>query len=62
MLHPEQIKIYQAMAPQKKIAIATELFNAAWNLKFAAIKALHPGLSDEEIKKRVRRAFLLTRD
>ena len=53
-----QIEIYRKMSPQKKLEIASGLYETAWELKKAALKQKHPEKSDLEIHNMVKEIFL----
>ena len=60
-MHPEQVKIYRAMPPAKRLAIAHNLYVTARQLKEAGLRDSHPDWSDEQIHSEVRRIFLYAR-
>lgn len=60
-MHPEQERIFQAMAPEKKLRVAQMLYYSARELKTASLKAQHPDWTEEKIKDRVREIFLYAR-
>ncbi len=60
-MHPEQIKIYQKMSPEKKLHTALELYYSAQALKVAAVKNQHPEWSKEKIREKVKTIFLHAR-
>ena len=49
-MHPEQKRIFQAMAPDDKLRIALRLYYSARELKEAALRDQNPGWSREKIK------------
>ena len=55
---PEQIRIFQAMPPARRLGLAAEFYFASRALKAQALRAQHPGWSKEEIDKRVKELFL----
>jgi hypothetical protein len=55
---PEQVEIFKAMSPARKLALAGEFHYAARQLKARGLKALHPEWSDAQVKARVREIFL----
>lgn len=61
MLHPKQIEAYRRMSPERKLEIAAELREAAWQMKAAGIRMQHPDWSEERVQEEVRRIFLLAR-
>lgn len=60
-MHPEQERIFQAMAPEKKLRVAQMLYYSARELKTASLKAQNPDWTEEKIKDRVREIFLYAR-
>ncbi len=50
--------IYSKMSFLEKLEQVFKLRETAWALKAAGIKSRHPGLSEEEIQKQVKQAFL----
>ena len=46
------------MTPARRLEIARELYETAWNLKWAGVKRQHPEWPDQEIFAKVRRVFL----
>ncbi len=52
----------RAMTMAERLAVAAQLYHAARQFKEAALRSLHPDLSDAEIRARVIRAFLDVRD
>lgn len=57
-----QREIFRAMTPEQRISAAFRLYWSARRLKEAALRALHPELSEAEIKANVREIFLHVRD
>ena len=55
---PEQVSIFKAMTPARKLALAGEFHHAARRLKALGLKAQHPDWSDEQVQARVREIFL----
>ena len=49
------------LTPEQKLKAALRLYHSAKELKFAALKKFNPGLSDKEIKEKVKRIFLYAR-
>jgi hypothetical protein len=60
-VHPEQIKIYRAMSPAKKLALAASLYRSARRLKTCALRQQHPEWPEEKIQKEVREIFIRAR-
>jgi len=54
----EQIKIYRAMSPGRKLELAAEFNRAARELKAAALRMRYPDWSEEQVRNRVRKIFL----
>ena len=54
----KQDEILRRMTPARRLEIARELYETAWNLKWAGVKRQHPGWPDQEIFAKVRRVFL----
>ena len=46
------------MTVEQKIRAALDLYYSARELKAAGLRAMHPGMSKEEIDKKVREIFL----
>jgi len=57
-MHPEQIRIYRAMPPAKKLDLVAGIYWAARDLKAAGLRAQHPDWSEEQVRKKVRELFL----
>ncbi|MCP4710061.1 MAG: hypothetical protein GY869_15665 [Planctomycetes bacterium] len=57
----KQIEIYKAMTPGRRLEVAGELYQAAWELKSAWLSSKHPEWSEERIQKEVRDIFLYAR-
>lgn len=57
----EAQRILRAMSPAQKLKAAEQLYWSARQLKAAALRAQHPGWSEEEIERAVREAFLYAR-
>jgi hypothetical protein len=55
---PEQARIYRAMAPAQKLALAARFQLGARDLKAAGLRSQHPDWSEEKIRSRVRELFL----
>lgn len=55
---PEQVKIYRAMSPARKLEIAAEFQFAARDLKAAVLRTQHPDWPEDKIRAKVREAFL----
>jgi len=57
-MHPEQIRIFRAMSPAKKLEIAHALYLMARQLKEAGIRMAHPEWTDEQVKRKLREYFV----
>jgi hypothetical protein len=53
-----QRELIRKMSPSRRLAIASELYVAAWELKKGAMKLQHPDWSEAEVAARLRRIFL----
>lgn len=53
-----QDDVIRSMNPARRLEVARELYNTAWNLKLAVVSRQHPEWSDEEVFAKVRRVFL----
>ena len=56
-VHPEQIKIFQAMSPSEKLHAALRLYYSARQLKVAGLRKQHPEWSEKKIAEKVRQFF-----
>ena len=54
----EQVKIFRAMSPARKLNLAGQFHYAARKLKDRGLRALHPDWSNAQIEERVREIFL----
>lgn len=54
----KQDDIIRGMTPARRLEVARELYDTAWNLKMAVIRRQHPEWPDEEVFAKVRRVFL----
>ena len=54
----EQVRIFKAMSPGRKLALAGEFHYAARRLKARGLRAQHPDWSGSRIEARVREIFL----
>jgi hypothetical protein len=59
---PEQVKIFRAMPPARKLELAGEFHYAARQLKFSGLRSLHPEWPEARINARVREIFLYAAD
>ena len=55
---PEQVKIYRAMSPGRKLALASQFHHDARRLKALGLRAQHPEWTDARVLQRVRELFL----
>ena len=53
-----QADVIDRMSPAEKLRAAERLYWSARSLKAAALRAMHPDWSDEQIERAVRDAFL----
>lgn len=53
-----QEDLIRRMTPGRRLEVARELYETAWNLKLAVLKRQHPQWSDKEVFAKVRRVFL----
>ena len=61
VMNPEELRIIRAMSPAQKLRAAERLYDSAWQLKAAALRAEHPEWTDEAIRQAVREIFLYAR-
>jgi hypothetical protein len=53
-----QDEMLRAMSPARRLAIAGELYETAWQLKAAGLRREHPDWPEEIILSKLRRVFL----
>ncbi|MBU1701311.1 MAG: hypothetical protein KJ970_16790 [Candidatus Eisenbacteria bacterium] len=53
-----RIEILRRMTPQRRLEIALGMNRAAWALKEAWLREIHPEWDEDQIQKAVREAFL----
>jgi hypothetical protein len=53
-----QDELIRAMSPARRLEIAQELYDTAWQLKVAGLRREHPDWSDEHLVAKARRVFL----
>lgn len=58
---PEQIAIYRAMTPQRRLEIAEQMYWEARELKAAWFRSLHPDWAEERIEAEVKQNFINAR-
>ena len=46
------------MTPGRRLEIARDLYETAWNIKKAGLRAQHPDWSEQQIDAKLRRVFL----
>lgn len=61
MLHPKQVEAFKRMNPARKLEIASQLREEAWNLKAAGLRAQHPDWTEVEVQEKVREIFIYAR-
>ncbi len=62
MISDEELRILRAMTPAQKLKVAAQLFNAARRIKAAALRAMHPEWSEDQVQMALRKAILYGRD
>jgi len=50
-----------ALTPGRKLELAAQLRELAWELKALGIRSQHPGMLEAEVQERVRKIFLYAR-
>jgi len=58
MVRQLQIKRFREMTPERKLELAWEMREFAWELCAADLRARFPGFSEAEVSARVRQRFL----
>jgi hypothetical protein len=58
---PEQIESFRRMPPERRLALAEELYWSARELKAAWLRAQHPAWSEAQVAREVTRIFLHAR-
>lgn len=53
-----QAALIRKMTPGRRLEIARDLYETAWNLKKAGLRAQHPDWSEQQIAAKLRRVFL----
>lgn len=56
-----QAQAILALTPERKLELAAQLRELAWELKALGIRSQHPGMPDAEVQERVREIFLYAR-
>ena len=57
-LDSEQLRIIKAMTPAQRLEAADMLYQTAWKLKAAGLRAQHPDWNEDRVQAGVREAFL----
>ena len=57
-MHPEQVRIFKAMSPARKLELAAAFYFAAKHLKRQGLKLQHPDWTEERVEQKVREFFL----
>ena len=58
---PEQIQALRRMPPERRLALAEQLYWSARKLKAAGLRSQHPDWPEERVNAEVRRLFLHAR-
>jgi hypothetical protein len=58
---PEQFEIFRRMTPERRLALAEQLYWTARELKAAGLRSHHPDWTEEQVKREVTRIFLHAR-
>jgi len=53
-----QTALIRQMTPQRRLAVARELYETAWQIKKGSLRRQHPDWSEQEIHAKCRRVFL----
>jgi hypothetical protein len=53
-----QEEMIRAMSPGRRLEVAQELYEAAWQLKAAGLRREHPDWPEEHVLGKLRRVFL----
>ncbi len=53
-----QAALIRQMPPGRRLEIAQDLYETAWNIKKAGLRAQHPDWSQEQIAAKLRRVFV----
>ena len=54
---PEQFEALRRMTPERRLALAEQLYWTARELKAAGVRAHHPDWSEEQVAREVKRLF-----
>ena len=60
-MHPEQLRIYRTMKPERKLRIAQALYYSARELKSAGLRMQHPDWNEKTVQDKTREIFLYAR-
>jgi hypothetical protein len=58
---PEQFEAFRRMTPERRLALAEQLYWSARRLKAAGLQAQHADWSEEQVAREVTRIFLHAR-
>jgi len=53
-----QEELIRAMTPGRRLEVARELYETAWQLKAAGLRREHPDWSENDVLAKLRRVFL----
>jgi hypothetical protein len=56
-----QAQAFLALTPERKLELAAQLRELAWELKALGIRSQHPGMPEAEVQELVREIFLYAR-
>ena len=59
---PEQVRIFKAMSPGRKLDLAAQFYFGARRLKARGLQAQHPDWPEAKVLARVRELFLYAAD
>lgn len=57
-MHPEQVRIFKAMSPARKLELAANFVFAARQLKKQSLRMQHPDWTNEQVERKTRELFL----
>jgi hypothetical protein len=60
-MSPEQIEAYRRMTPERRLALAEQLYWSAREWKAAGLRVQHPDWSEAQVAREVTRVFLHAR-
>lgn len=62
MPHPSieqrQKDLIRRMSPARRLEIAAQLYETAWQLKMAGLRRQHPGWTEEQLQAATRKIFI----